>query len=476
MRGRFYNSRGVRGVGRGLGGLGATADELRRQANARGLQRLTDNMRGTASSQLEKYGGTLDALANLGAAIQSGGDFTRQLNAVYDAASSVAALFPVYGQVVGVLLEIMQALTKWIASAVPALPTSCQTYPKQAAQHYARVKWGLSLSPDDAEARVYRDEKMFFIGTVLYRRLATQPFQPAPGCFWMWHDYPMAAPSGAVLEPAIIGSNQRMVRWTDAFLSNTDYTLRLDASGSLSDKERFLSVATRPWRKFPSPISPASGYRDWYEYLEAHPDNEGSAAAIEKGDQLVRKLLSDGHGEYMGWGYDSSTLGYRSWLSGYFVTVEGLDDETIFALLRWFSTLPTEDLREGTVLPIDMMVIPPEADPSAGSGWGWHPGLDYFLRDFILNNGPYMAYHYSVLLQEYRRRKAAGTWTISARPIDVVGGASRLPGILYIDPAMIVEGKEEKKDDTKWSTGTKVVVGAGVVGAIAGITKLLRLW
>lgn len=469
MRGRFYNSRGVRGVGRGLGGLGATVDELRRQANARGLQRLTDNMRGTASSQLEKYGGTLDALADLGAAIQSGGNFTRQLNAVYDAASSVAALFPVYGQVVSVLLEVMQALTNWIASAVPAMPTSCHTYHKQAAQHYARVKWGLSLSPDDAEARVYRDEKMFFIGTVLYRRLATQPFQPAPGCFWSWDDYPMAAPSGTVLEEEW---GYRWVRFPDGFLSNTDYTLRLDAGGSLSDKERLLSVATRPRRKFPSPISPASGYRDWYEYLEAHPDNEGTAAAIEKGDQLARKLLSDGHGEYMGWGYDSSTLGYRSWLSGYFVTVEGLDDETIFALLRWFSTLPTEDLPEGTVLPVDMMVIPPEADPSAGDGWGWIPGLDYFLRIFIQNAGPNMAYHYSVLLQEYRRRKAAGTWTISARPIDVVGRASRLPGILYIDPAMIVEGK----DDTKWSTGTKVAVGVGVVGAIAGITKLLRLW
>ncbi|MEN6368720.1 MAG: hypothetical protein ABFD77_03360 [Thermotogota bacterium] len=54
----------------------------------------------------------------------------------------------------------------------------------------------------------------------------------------------------------------------------------------------------------------------------------------------------------------------------------------------------------------------------------------------------------------------------------------RSSGIIpsFIDPSIITGDKEEKKDDTKWSTGTKVAVGAGVVGAIAGITKLLRLW
>lgn len=455
---------------RGLsGGLGTPAEELRREANAAAIARINDSIRGTASAQIERYGQAFDALANFGRAIQSGGDFTAQLNAAYDTIETVAGMIPVYGTALRALFAVMQSLTNWLASVIPSMPDSCNTYPKQAAQHYARAKWGLSLTPDEAEARVYRDERLFFIGTVLSRRYATSPYYPAPSCFWIWHDFPMAAPSGAVLEPSVVGSNQRMVDWPDAFLSNTDYTLRLDASGSLEDKQRFLTVATRPWREFPSPVSPASGYRDWYDYLQSHPDNEGSAAAIAKGDQVAEKLLTDGNGEYMGWGYDSSSLGYRSWLSGYFVSVEGLDDETIFGLLRWFSSLPTENLREGTILPTEMMVIPPE-DPSVGDGWGWHPGLDFFLRDFIYNNGPYMAYHYSVLLQEYKRRKDAGIWTIR------MPGTTMLPLIRRSGPTLSPKLPKKEPESTSWSTGTKVAVGVGAAAVAAGILKLLKVW
>ncbi|MDD3983379.1 MAG: hypothetical protein PHU54_05470 [Candidatus Omnitrophica bacterium] len=60
--------------------------------------------------------------------------------------------------------------------------------------------------------------------------------------------------------------------------------------------------------------------------------------------------------------------------------------------------------------------------------------------------------------------------------------AIRASGVVrtFIDPSYITagqgDGDKDEKDDTKWSTGTKVAVGAGVVGAIAGITKLLKLW
>jgi hypothetical protein len=324
---------------------------------------------------------------------------------------------------------------------------------EQAAQHYALAKWGLRLTPEEASARVWRDEGMLFVGTLLQKeRYGWETFYAAPGCFWSWHDYPMSAPPGATLVRSS-STGVRHVRWEDSYLSNTNFTLRLDAGSTLEEKPSLLTVATRPRREF-GPISPAGGYTDWYEYFAAHPDPEGSAAAIVAGDRVARKLLTDGGAEYMGWGFNSDYWGNKCWLSGYFFSVRGLDDETLFGILRWFSTLPTRDQTTGIILPEDFVTIPPE-DPRLGStGWSWHPGLDLYLRDMIIRNGKYLDKHYYTLLQEYKRRVDSGTWSLGSAATQQAGNGSGEP--------------------TGIPTAVKVVAGAAAVGGLAWL--LLRKW
>ena len=422
-------------------------DIARNAINDAAIRRVTTNIANSAREQFDKYKGAFDILSNLNNVLESGGNFDAQLAAAYTLMRSVATEFGgAYGAAIGTVLDVMQKLTKWLAEAMPRLPDTCNTMPIQASQHYC-VTHGLAttaLLPDDAAYLVWTKARKFFIGNALYRLRARDAYKPAEGCFWSWHDYPMIAPADATLRDQVVSTEYtdssytgdsgiptatigtlRTVYWKDSYVSNPDFTYRPDVA-SADLKIKTLSVVCRPRRVFPGPcIFPSM--LDWYDYLREYPDVDGANAAIAIGDRIANKLVADG-AEYQGWGYDADGRGgYRSWLSGYWIGVEQLDDETIFGLLRWFTTLPTETVTAGNMLPSDIEPIPP-GNPGAGEGWGWMPGLDLFLRDFIIRNGKYMRYHYGVLLDEYKRRRDAGTWTIKTAAAGGTPSKFALPG------------------------------------------------
>lgn len=414
---------------RPLGALGLTPDEARTAANTQAVTDLYNSIEGTAENTIEKYGDTFDKLADLGKVIQSGGDFTSQLNAAYEAAASVASLFPVYGTAISVLLRVMEGLTNWIAEAVPHLPDSCNTAARQAAQHYYNAKFSRVLSPEDAEFEVYQNLGMLCCMTVIYRRYSSSSYDMAPGCFYPWNDYPMfprpttrpGPPMDCRVETSgdysgvMICTGEGYTGGSDASLRNSDLTLRLIDGTTLDQKRVLLETACRPKRKVVGVPPRAGGYLSWYQYLYDHPDEEGTRAAFAAGKAVVDKLYSDGGAEYMGWGYDRDSIapwGDRSWISAVFFSVKGLDDPTLVHILNWFSQLGDTVLPVGVRLPEEIALIRPNPDPTVG-GWAWTPGLALYLEDWMFNQNPqYLPYHYAALLQEYKRRKREGIFTL----------------------------------------------------------------
>jgi hypothetical protein len=459
-----------------LRGLGLTDREIRESLNERALESVYGTIRDTATTTLSKYGGAFEDLANLGRAINSGADFTEELNAVYDTVGSVASLIPVYGQVISVLLDIMQGLTNWLASAIPPLPDACGMTADAAAQQYCFAKYGEHLTGPEAQYKAYQQEGMFCATTVLYRRQSTlTSYNLAPSCFWPWNDYPVyprpssrPAPGGGCVMDAE-GFMDCGPTEATRHLTDPEFTLRLN-DGS-NDEQKYVNLETccRPLRRIVGRPPLAGGFSTWAEYLYERPDEEGCAAAIEVGRTTVERLRFEGRAFYRGWGFHHDVVGGdRVWISAVFFNVAGLDDFTLVHILDWFSRLSTTEHPSGLDLPSDVAIIHAPEDPTGPNGWTWAPGLAMYLEDWMYNLNPRnLSKHYYALLQEYKRRKDAGIWTIRSTTPIIERGIVRTESFKAPTP---------KKKETGLTTGETVVAVGGVAAAVALVTKLLKVW
>jgi len=428
-------------------GLGTTTDE-RFAADTARVNEIVDNITSTGNLNSVNWMPVLDKAGAIARAADSDDDMAL-IYATEDAIATAAAYVPVVGSVVSILFSLISKLTRWIASAVPGLQWCGPSLPNYVAMNAMNIVHGLPGTTGDlAQQRIYRDDGMLFIGTLLTRRSGIYSWDISPADFISWEDPPM---------------------WkhvTSDISGEVPFTMHLERTTSEERKKR-LGIACRPRRRFTPPAPPAaSGYRQWEDWLRDHPDQAGTDAAKAVGDMVVDLLFEHGDIQELAFGWNSTSLGDRCSTWGYLFSVKALPNETLMALIFWMATLPTTDSPEGAALNTLVSQLP--VPGVAGSGMWWSDGLLWSCQDFIRKNTDGYVYHLHALLDEYNRRVASGA---IVRPV----AAQLVARGRELVPAGLPAGKKAPAP-TGWSTGEKVAVGGVAVGAGALVTKLLGWW